>query len=85
MPSAPDTDDVIMKPDAKMQGRRHRMINLLSLLLTGLRAFEIDLRALENLNPQINELTNEYIPLLVDTVREAAVLVKTSTAGPVVE
>jgi hypothetical protein len=61
---------------------RHRVINGLSKLLTGLRAFESDLLSVATSQSEVIGIVEEYIPMLVATVHEVSLLVKDDGEEP---
>ena len=77
MSSTPTTADSAQEQNPGTPcSHRHRVINGLSKLLTGLRAFESDLLSVAKPHSEVIGIVEEYIPLLVATVHEVSVLVK---------
>ena len=61
-----------------VQYDRHRIINLLSGLLAGLRAFELDLESEIHDPKAIRKTAENYIPRLIDIVCDITRMIKTS-------
>ncbi|MBN2527225.1 MAG: hypothetical protein JXR76_12595 [Deltaproteobacteria bacterium] len=64
------TSDFVHASSAHRRMSRHRLINCLSRILSGIRAFEADLKA-DVTNPLLVEMhTRTYVNRLVDNVHE---------------
>lgn len=76
-PLLPDEGDLIrVESRAAVPFDRHEMINILSGIFVGIRAFEADLTAEAETSPAIRETIAEYVPKILKMVERATAQVK---------